>query len=138
LSTTYVNVPEGEYTAVIGELSENSFREIQTKDGPRVVLDIPWMIDDPKVQEVTHRKENKVRQSLFLDVTLDSNGKIVGLDLGKGANVQLGRLREELGQNQDGRPWGFNMLQGCAAMVEVTHSIDGEKVYANVTAVRRI
>jgi hypothetical protein len=137
LSTAYINVPEGEYSACVGEIGESNLREIQTKDGPRVVLDVPWLINDERVAEITHKKESRVRQSVFLDVIQDTNGKIIGLDMSKGANVQLGKLREVLGQNQPGKPWAFGMLTGNMAIVEVTHTIDGEKVYANVTSVRK-
>lgn len=136
LSTSYVVVPEGEYNATIGEVDDACFRQIETRDGPRVVLDVPWIIDDAAVAEITHRKENRVRQGIFLDVILDTQGRIVGLDLAKGANVPLGRLRQALGQNKPGAPWSFGMLSGGSAVVEVTHSVDGDRIYANVTSVR--
>ncbi|HSW65373.1 MAG TPA: hypothetical protein VLH56_19000 [Dissulfurispiraceae bacterium] len=132
-STSMINVPEGVYNASIQKFTP---REIQTRTGDKaVVMDLYWDVDDPAgaVKAATGRDKNQVRQSLFLDVL--PNGS---LDMSEGRNTQLGRLREALGQNQAGLPWGFQRLLGVPAVILVTHKMDGDKIYANVTKVGKL
>lgn len=132
LDTKMIPVPEGQYTARIEKVDA---RKIKPRDGgeERLVVDITWEIDDQdsSVQQVTQREKNTVRQSLFLDLTSEG-----GLDMGKGKNIQLGRLREALDQNGSGH-WSFAMLQGQYAMIFVkqTHDNDKDETYANVVKV---
>lgn len=125
-STVMIPVPEGEYNAVVVSVAA---RQINDK----VILDVVWKIDSAEVAAATGREENSVRQSIFLDMT--SNG---GLDFSKGKNVGLGRLREALGQNKDGKPWSPRNMEGQVARVLVTHRIDKNDdsiVYADVKRV---
>jgi len=119
-STTYTPVPESEYVAVsIGEVKARQGE----KDGNTYTMaDINWEIDSsryPEVANITGREKNVVRQTVFLDLTPAGH-----LDMGKGKNVQLNRVREAVGQNEDGRPWNFNMLIGQAGKVLVKHKPD--------------
>lgn len=107
MSTQYVPIPEGEYTGLIKEVKGRMAKE-------SAILDVIWVIDDPNVRELTGMEEPQVRQSLFLDVS-DSGM----LDMGTGKNVQLGRLRAALGQN-DGRPWSPVNMEGKVAKILVT------------------
>lgn len=127
LSTEFVLVPEGEYVGLVDDVK---MRKATTKDGERAVCEVFWDIDDPRVQEMTHRKKNTVKQGIFLDLT--ENG---GLDLSPGANVTLGRVRTALKQNNPGQRWTFSMMKGNAARVVVEHSKSGENIFANVTKV---
>lgn len=111
-STEFVVVPAGEYTAYI---SKFDFREA----GGKPVCELTWTLDDPELPSITGRDQNTVRQTLWLDVTPAG-----GLDMGKGKNVQLGRLRELFGQNKAGTPWQFGNLVGNVAKVNVTHRIN--------------
>lgn len=122
LDTTFTPVPEGEYTASV---SKFNFRT--PKDS--VILEVFWEVDDETVRQETGMDNPTVRQSIFLDVTPDG-----GLDMGKGKNVQLGRLREAVGQNGP-EPWTPGMLEGAVARVKVTHTINNGNVYANVSSV---
>lgn len=129
-STSSTPVPEGEYTAVAGE---PALRNGTDKNGaPWNALDINWAIDDPKVAEVTGRPANSVRQSFFLEI--DEKGK---LDIGKGKNVSLGRLREAIGLNTPGKPFSFRMIQGQVAKVTVKHRVYNDAIFADVKAVAR-
>lgn len=132
-STVSTPVPEGEYQAVAGE---PAIRSGTDKNGdPWTALDITWSIDGgqyPAVAEATGRPSNSVRQSFFLDV--DANGK---LDIGKGKNVSLGRLREALGLNTPGKPFSFRMIQGQVAKVTVKHRVYQDALFADVKAVAR-
>jgi hypothetical protein len=58
-----------------------------------------------------------------------------GLDLGKGKNVGLGRLREAVRLNDSSKPFSFAQLPGQAARVTVSHRIDGEDTYSEIKKV---
>lgn len=137
-NATKVELPdEGDYVAQIVKIEG---RKITFKSGERagtegIGLDITWQIDDPAVKEKLGTAP-RVRQSMLIDQT--PNG---GLDMGKGRNVALGRLREAVGQNLDGQPWGPMMLKGCVATVSVVHTIDNRdpsRVYAEVKGVKKL
>jgi len=132
-STQLSPCPVGEYHAVIAD--EPKFRQFSgTKDPTKTYtsLDLQWAIDDPSVCEVTGRTPTKVRQSLMLDFTESGS-----LDMGRGRNVGLGRLREAVGLNKPGQPFSFRQLQGQHAKVVVSHRVDGENIYDEVRAVAR-
>ena len=60
------------------------------------------------------------------------------MDMGKGRNVGLGRLREALNLNQPGQVFSFSMIPGRLAKVAVSHRIDGENIYAEVKSLARL
>lgn len=124
-STAYVPVPEGEYQAVIKDVKAGTA-------GDKPVLNLTWGVDDAEVREVTGLEEPTVRQTIWLDLTASG-----GLDMGKGKNVGLGKLREALGQNQPGQPWAPGMLNGQVAMINVKHRSGKEpgEVFADVKSV---
>ena len=129
-STEYALPPEGEFLAVAGD--KVAARQIPNKEGGvSTIVDVPWLTEDPVVVEATGRQITTVRQSVFVDLLPD--GKT--LDMSKGANVQLGRLREAINQNDASRDWNFNQIAGNQAIIKVVHSPDGK--YANVVAVAR-
>lgn len=132
-STQTVPVPVGEYTAIAGEVK---CRQWQSKADPSksgLTLDVTWEIDDAAVKQLLGRDKVTVKQGIMLDLT-DSGG----LDMGKGRNVGLGRLREALNLNQPGQSFSFSMIPGRLAKVSVSHRIDGENIYAEVKAVARV
>lgn len=129
-STTFTPVPEGEYTAAIMNPDDLKMRTI---DNGSLILDVKWTIDDPQVKEVTGLDTNSVRQSIFLDVTADG-----GLDFSKGKNIQLGRLREALDQNQAGQPWSFSNLIGSVARVIVTHRLGNDQIFSAIKTVTKL
>ena len=132
-STEAIPVPVGEYTAVIGEVK---CRPWQKKDDPSVAglaLDITWELDDEAVKELLGRSKVTVKQGAMLDLT-DSGG----LDMGKGRNVTLGRLRDAVNLNQAGQPFAFSMLVGRIAKVKVDHRINGDQIFAEVKAVAKL
>lgn len=132
-STTYTPVPEGEFNAVIDK------QEIRTTSKGNVILDLTWKIDDATVAAETGMDNPSVRQSIFLDVSESGS-----LEFGKGKNVNLGRLREALGQNQSGQPWSFGHLLGQVAKVRVKHRIvrddtSGEdRTYTDIAGVTKV
>lgn len=132
-STQSVPVPVGEYTALIDKVEVKSW---QKRDDPSVgglKLSMLWSIDDASVKEILGRDKVTVKQEIMLDIT-DAGG----LDMGKGRNTGLGRLREAVKLNTPGQPFAFSMLQGRMGKVKVDHRVDGENIYAEVKGVARM
>lgn len=136
LDTRYMPVPQGEYAAIIEEVKAR----IQPGQGDNagkefLIFDVLWLIDDQKVRDATGRDKVTVRQSLFIDRTPDGS-----IDISKGKNIQLGKLREALGQNTPGA-WAPSMLKGQVARVKIGHKPDTKNpgdVFDNVTAVTKL
>ena len=134
-STELIKVPEGEYIAVSEPINAESFKEFDIKRGERagqkgLKLNVVWLINDDSgaLKEMLGRAP-KVTQGIMLDRGPQ------GLEMGKGKNVGLGRLREALGQNKTGVPWSFSMLGGSVAKIKVKHRIDGADTYVEVSDV---
>ena len=132
-STRTEPVPEGEYMAVAHISDDPANPAVRTTQSGKVVLDVQWAIDNAGVKAATGRDDPVVRQSIFLD--LDSNGR---LDVSKGRNIQLGRLREALNLNTPGVPFKFADISGKVARVLVKHRLDSEgTTWADVKGVTR-
>ena len=117
LSTQPKLCDQGEHEAVIEKVTA------ETTPSGRVTLKVHWRPDGwPGFP---------IRQTVWLD--LDDNGKI---DSTEGANYQLGRLLEAVGQLGK-KGWKPNDLVGGRALVMVDHvpSKDGTAIYDNVTRV---
>lgn len=112
-STQYEQVPEGEFQASIDTVTP------RTTTTGKALLNVKWKVDDEGVRTQTGMAEPGVFQTVWLDVTESG-----GLDFAKGKNVQLGKLRDALGQNAPGKPWSPGMLVGGVAKIRVKHSID--------------
>jgi hypothetical protein len=112
-ATQYTPVPEGEYQAAIASVTP------RTTSTGKALLSIGWKVDDEAARTATGMAEPTVFQTIWLDITESG-----GLDMGKGKNVGLGKLRDALGQNKPGSPWSPGMLVGQVALVKVGHSID--------------
>jgi hypothetical protein len=130
--TKVTPVPEGEYTAVVKEITSRTWssKSDPTKSG--VTLDLIWSLDDSNVRQLLGRDEVTVKQGVMLDLT-DAGG----LDMGKGRNVGLGRLREAFDLNKPGVPFSPSMFAGRVAKVSVKHRIVDENIYAEVKAVAK-
>lgn len=129
--TKIIPVPVGEYFAIIQELIPGQW---QSKDGTKAgyKIDITWSIEDSSVKEFLGRDNVTVRQSIMLDT--DESGR---LDIGRGKNVSLGRLREAVNKNNPGDAFAFSMLPGLSARVSVSHREYNGDVFAEVRAVAR-
>ncbi len=135
-STSSTPCPPGEFIGIVKEIKARQWKK---KDDPSVVgmaLDILWSVDDANVKQLLERDEVVVKQGVMLDVT-DAGG----LDMGKGKNVGLGRLREALNLNEKGQPFSFPMMVGRPAKIVVSHRPDNNDtsiVYAEVKAVAKL
>ena len=131
--TTVVPVPAGDYTAVATDIK---CRPWQSKNDPSMAglaLDITWEIDDEAVKQLLGRTKVTVKGGVMLDTT-DSGG----LDMSKGRNIALGRLREALDLNQPGKPFSFSMIPGRVAKINVSHRVVGEEIFAEVKRVAHV
>ena len=130
-STEAVPIPAGEYLAFIDKKEVTSW---QKKDDPSVSglkLKITWALEDAAVKELLNRDKVIVTQDIMLDLT-DSGS----LDMGKGRNVELNRLRAAVDLNVSG--FTFHQLDGRMARVTVKQDQDKndpQKFYARVKAV---
>jgi hypothetical protein len=132
-STVQTPVPAGEYLAVAEKVEARPWQSPKDPSKSGMALDVTWSIDDANVKALLERDKVTVRQGIMLDMTESG-----GLDMGKGKNVGLGRLRAALDLNQPGQPFGFKMIEGRMARVAVSHrqdEKDAEKIYAEVKAV---
>lgn len=130
--TKVIPVPVGEYMGIIDKVAP---RQWQSKDGTQsgIALDIIWLVEDAGVKQQLGRETVTVKQGIMLD--LNASG---GLDLSKGKNVGLGRLREAVGKNEEGQPFAFSMLPGLSAKIGVSHRVSGEDTFAEVKAVAKL
>lgn len=130
--TKIVPVPIGEYMGIIDKVAP---RQWQSKDGTQsgIALDIVWLVEDAGVKQLLGRDTVTVKQGIMLD--LNASG---GLDLSKGKNVGLGRLREAVGKNEEGQPFSFAMLPGCAAKISVSHRLANDDTFAEVKGVAKL
>lgn len=108
-STRFPTVPEGNYTSVIERVG---VKEIQTERGAAKVLEVFHNVMDEQLKADLGMEKIVVRQSIFLD--LDAAGK---LDVSEFKNVRLGRLRDAVGQNVPGEPWGYRHLEGAGPLL---------------------
>ena len=129
LDTTQTPCPEGEYPAVLDSFKARTFENKEGETG--AVLDIFWKPQLDGASEAALGRKPTVKQTVFLDLTPGG-----GLDMGKGRNIGLGRLREAVGQNQPGKPWNFGMLQGSMATVVVKHRMYEGNIFDEVKQVR--
>jgi hypothetical protein len=95
-----------------------------------LTLDIQWLIEDESVKAFCGREKVTCRQGIMLDLT--DSGQ---LDMSKGRNIALGKLREALDLNTPGKPFSFSMIQGRMAKGWVQHRVDGENIYAEIKRV---
>jgi len=125
LETEFTPIPEAEYQAVIKEIKPGTTPKGST------FMEVIWIVDDASVRELLGMDEPTTKQTVWLDFT-----EAGALEFGKNKNVQLGRLRDALGQNT-GAPWKPTNLLGQVATVDIKHRL-GEKggVFAEVRSVR--
>lgn len=131
--TKVIPVPVGEYTAVIDDVK---VRPWQSKSDPTksgMSLDVTCDIDNAEVKAFLGRGKVTCRYSPMLDIN-----EAGMLDMGKGKNAGLGRLREATDLNAPGQPFSFSMLKGRILKVSVSHRVDGEDIFAEIKSVAHI
>lgn len=134
-STKAVPIPVGDYTAVISEPKTRTWQGRADPSKSGIALDITYDLELPEaVKAELGRDKATVTQGIMLDLL--ENG---GLDMGKGKNLQLNRLREACDLNRAGVPFNFMMFQGRVVTVKIGHRLgDNGDVYTDVKAVARM
>lgn len=132
-STQSIPVDAAEYQGIVKEVEVRPWQGKKDPSKSGISLDLLWTVDDAGQRQKLGRDEVVVRQSIMID--LNEAG---GIDIGKGKNVRLGRLREAVGLNTPGQPFSFRMLQGRAAKIKVEQRPDGDVIYNDVTAVTKL
>lgn len=136
METRRTPIPAGtEYVGVIKDL------KLRTTQQGSVLCDILWEIQEmgagAGLKEKLGLRELISRQSLFLDIREDGQG----LATGPNKNVQLGRLREAVGLNNDG-PFMLLQLKGQGpAKLQISNRADDRDatiIYDEVAAVARM
>lgn len=147
LDTVIVIPDEGDYRANFSEFtSENGFRTFEAKKGNNIgkeytVFEPPFVLaDDPRLLAIKTARGTDVvivrSKGVFLDLTDQG-----ALDFSKGKNVDLGRMRDAVGQNQKSG-WKITDLIGQGpVMVRLIHEKDPQdetKKYARISRVIKI
>ena len=124
--TRVLPCPVGEWPATIESVDIKN--GVSQKSGePWTKLNVKWVIEGCDANRLADREKIFTNQGVMLDIT-DAGG----LDMGKGRNVQLGRLREAVGLNKPGAPFSFRMLIGRSAKVSVSHREYEGNIYDDV------
>lgn len=132
-SLVRIPIPIGEHLAVIEKIGMSSGTGKDGKVWAR--LDLTYNLDSQAVKDALGRDKVTLNQGIMLDRTPEG-----GLDFSKGRNVTLGRLRESVGLNTPGAPFGFGMLEGKVLKIVVGHTPSDRPgaqpgdVYENVNA----
>ena len=132
METAFTPVDEDEYEAYIDDVEAEA---LKTDDGPKPVLQITYALTSEEVKAKLEMDKVTVRQTVWLDFD-EQTGKLA---FGPNKNVRLGRIRDAVGQNEDGEPWAPSMLKGAGPVViKVGHRFNketGEGPYADVQKV---
>lgn len=133
LDLAIIPVPEGEHLGQIGTGDKDVLPKIGSKNGkPWMMLEVRIMLTDPNMATLLQRENPSVRYSFFID--LDEQGKP---DFRPQRNVNLGKLRDAVGQNKAG-PWSFSMLKGQPVKVKTKQKkADSGDTYSEVVAVTK-
>jgi len=124
----FIPCPVGEYPATITKI------EFKTTDKGRTIVDLTWKIQDldGTIKAETGREEVTIRQGVFLDITAQGT-----LDVSKGKNINLGKVRTATGNNIQGKAFRFADLQGAQAKVQVSHRAaeNSDDIYDQIKSV---
>ena len=140
LDTVRPKVPKGQYRGIIKELKtrQNAGQKDPSKMYTSIDLMVELQLSPEAQQEMNTDQANITRRYGFL-IDLTPDGK--GLDMGKGKNVDLGRVREALGQNDPAKPWKPLDLVGQIALWKVDHRPNKDKpgeVYDEIVEVGKL
>lgn len=117
-STAYTPCPEGEHIAIIEKVEKPRVIERKDGEGHSVIMNISYSISGQPANEELGQDPIRVRQGVFLDMKGSS------LDMGKGKNITLNRIREAVNQNTAG-PWSPARLEGQGPVkILVKHRAD--------------
>lgn len=120
LDTKRPVLPSGQYPGQIEKITPRSGTISKGDNVGKTWASFNVLIEvqDEALKQELNQEKLFVNHNVFLD--LDENEQ---LDMRKGKNVALGKLRDAVGQN-DGSPWSPNMLLGQPVQVDVTVGVN--------------
>lgn len=129
--TRVIPCPIGEWqgTAANVEIKSGITKQGERAGEPWTKLNVKWEIVGTEANQAVERDKITVTQGIMLDLTPQG-----GLDVGRGKNTQLGRLREAVGLNTPGQPFSFRMIIGRSAKLAVVHRESEGNLYDDVKA----
>lgn len=110
-------IPEIECNAQVDKLKLRTGTSKESQE-PYTMLDIFWELLDPNIADQLEMKKVIAIQSVFLDIN-----EAGSLDMGKGKNVGLGRVREGLGMNEPGKRFALRQLVGAIGKIKVVQDM---------------
>ena len=135
--TRYAVHRPGDFKGYVGKDARDiNAREVQTKDGPRVVVDVALYTDNPEAVGEGGKAPARARMSIWIDQTESGS-----LDRAPGKNRQLGAFLLALGfQDKTGmqvKPWSWQSFHGMSIGYRVVHEArkDTGDIVANVSGV---
>lgn len=127
-STIFEPIPSGEYSAIIEAV--NPPRNV----GDRHVMDVFFLLLAPDIAAKLGRDKLVIKQGYFLDFSPN-----FGLDMSKGKNIALNKLRDALGQLKNN--WSPRDLIGAGPLkVQVglrSDRINPDVIYNEIKAVEK-
>ena len=116
-------LPEGDYTAMIGEIKSRAWQGKADPSKSGIAWDIALVVQIPMdLQDSLGRPELTITDSTFIDIT--ESGMI---DSGPGKNRKLRAYREALDMNKVGDVFSARKMTGGIVKVKVKHDIyEGE------------
>lgn len=133
LDDTVIPCPPGDWLFLAGKPDFKTFEyksgDLIGEQGCRCV--IRWECQDDEPKKHCGRDKVSVTQSVLLDVMPDGSG----LDMGKGKNIGLGKIRTALGQNTPGQPWSPIMIEGQPARLSIKAGVWNDDVTAEINGI---
>lgn len=123
-STRRLPIPVGTYTGVITEAKART--NVQGKKDPTKSWNfLDYVVElalTPEAMMMMETEQVTTKRNYSIMIELDPSG--TSLASGKGKNVDLGRFRASINQNEDGKPWSPSKPVGLTVKVVVTHRSD--------------
>ena len=112
-------IPEGDYTALLGEPETRPWVGVKDPTKSGVAVDIPVEVDVP--QDIRERLNLtlptiKTKYGFMLDLTPTG-----GIDMAPGMNRAIRNLRDALDLNKPGDSFRISMVAGRAIKVKIKH-----------------
>ena len=114
-ATNIPPIPEGEHLCLVTALDPKVITG-KSSGEDFFILEVECTVDTEEAREATGMKEPKARKSLFMDI--DDDGCLKD---GETDNVDLGKFREALGQNNENEDWKPSDMLGQVFIGSIYH-----------------
>lgn len=127
LDTQRKPLPAVEFNGFIKEIKKPEV--VKTKKGDSILMEIPIQIDCAQYEQELGYSSSVRSYKCWLDINAVGN-----LDMGTGKNIDLGKIREAVGQNGP-EEWTVTNLVGAPIRVQIKHREHEGKIYDEISAV---